>query len=202
MKTKAEMNKNWYNKRSEKQKETSLENNRRYKLTRSGVVGTIYQSQRASSKRRGHPMPEYTVEELRTAVLKMPLFDTLYNDWVASGYEKDLKPSLDRNDDDLPYLKSNITLMTWGENNAKGAADRKSGRSTGGEGIHRNMSVIQCTLDGDDIATYHSTMEASRQSGVGQSNISDCCRGKKMDSSRKLGYVNVRTAGGFKWRYA
>ncbi len=36
-----------------------------FKRTKSGVVGDIYNTQKSSSKKRGHTPPEYTKQELK-----------------------------------------------------------------------------------------------------------------------------------------
>ena len=51
-----------------------------------------------------------------------------------------------------------------------------------------NMKTVQCVETGK---VYHSTREASRQTGIPNTNISGCCRGD-------YGY---KTAGGFHWKY-
>lgn len=50
-------------------------------------------------------------------------------------------------------------------------------------------SVNQFSLDGRLLNTYKSTMEASRQTGISQGNISECCRDKRGQ------------AGNFIWKY-
>lgn len=55
----------------------------------------------------------------------------------------------------------------------------------------RSKLVNQYTLDGHYVATYKSTMEASRQTGVKSSSICLCC----------LGHPNYSHAGGFIWKY-
>ena len=50
--------------------------------------------------------------------------------------------------------------------------------------------VCQYSLDFVLIKNYRSTKEAERETGVCSTSISSCCRGK------------LKTAGGFKWRYA
>lgn len=50
--------------------------------------------------------------------------------------------------------------------------------------------VIQFTKNGEFIAEYASTHEAARQTGVHNGHISKVCKGK------------LKTAGGYKWRYA
>lgn len=57
---------------------------------------------------------------------------------------------------------------------------------------HPSLSkpVSQFTKSGEFVATYPSTSEAGRQTGVNQSHISDCCNGKR------------KSAGGYVWRLA
>lgn len=56
--------------------------------------------------------------------------------------------------------------------------------------IHkRSKPINQYTLDGHYVATYKSTNEASRQTGINQGNIVQCCLG------------NLKSAGGFIWKY-
>ena len=50
-------------------------------------------------------------------------------------------------------------------------------------------SVVQLSLDGIVIAIYDSIREAERQTKIGHSHISNCCKEKE------------NTAGGFKWMY-
>lgn len=49
--------------------------------------------------------------------------------------------------------------------------------------------VNQYSLDGIYVATYKSTKEAERQTGINQGNIVQCCKGK------------LKTSGGFIWKY-
>lgn len=57
---------------------------------------------------------------------------------------------------------------------------------------HPNKSkpVYQYTLNGTFVKSYPSTMEVERQTGYGNSKISDCCRGR------------YKKAYGFIWSYA
>ena len=58
-----------------------------------------------------------------------------------------------------------------------------------GNGIIQPKIIIQSDLEGNFIAEYPSQSEAERQTGITQSLISLCCRGK------------VKTAGGYIFRY-
>ena len=51
--------------------------------------------------------------------------------------------------------------------------------------------VVQMTKDGMDIATFCSTREAERVTGIFHHNIAKCARGE----------CHYKTAGGYKWRY-
>lgn len=67
--------------------------------------------------------------------------------------------------------------------------------SQGCKGIHINRKelskcVIQLSRDNEIIKTYPSAQQAARETGIDNSNICACCRGKH------------RTAGGFVWKYA
>lgn len=53
----------------------------------------------------------------------------------------------------------------------------------------RSMEVVQMSADGIEIASFPSTREAERQTGIACEQISRCCKGKN------------HHAGGFKWKY-
>lgn len=53
-------------------------------------------------------------------------YHKLYEDWVFSGYERRLSPSIDRIDADLGYVLGNIQWITHSENSKKGAISRHS----------------------------------------------------------------------------
>jgi len=51
-------------------------------------------------------------------------FDTLYNAWVISNYDRKLSPSIDRIDTSLGYINGNIQWITHSENSKKGAISK------------------------------------------------------------------------------
>ena len=142
----------------------------------------IYNGQRSSSKRRKHPMPTYSLDELREYMFASKRFHILYDNWKNTGYQKAKRPSIDRKDDDKPYTMSNIRITTWERNRAKQAKDIKSGKLK-----TRHIEVSQYSKDNKLIATFDSLMEASRQTGISRSNIGSVLKGKR------------KTAGGFLW---
>ena len=103
-------------------------------------------------------MPSYSNVELREWILRQPNFDLLYNDWVKSGYKKELRPSVDRLDDYQGYFFGNIRLC--GKNNKK------------------SRSVYQIDLDGNIVKEFYSAKQAERDGIAGHQNISAACHGR------------------------
>jgi len=50
-------------------------------------------------------------------------FDKLWRDYENSGFDKWMKPSVDRTDSSIGYIFSNMKLMTWNENFEKGCSE-------------------------------------------------------------------------------
>jgi len=152
--------------------------------TKHGLVTRIHSAQRSRSRKRQHPMPNYTVKELRDWLFPKKLFHVLFAEWEESKYDRELAPSLDRKDDYLPYTFGNIQLTTWGKNKKRAYDDRRQGRSKNGECCIR---VIQYTANGEFISEYVSYCEAERQTGVHNGNIALCVKRR------------IPSAGGFIW---
>lgn len=149
--------------------------------SKEGLVSKLYNNQVQRSKKRGHSKPEYTRDELYSWIVSQDNFNTLYDNWVKSGYLKNLVPSIDRLDDKLGYSISNIQLITWQENDTKGRQSQRDGCNS------KCRIVNQLTLDGEFIAQFHSKNEACRQTGI--HNIESVCSGR------------LPHAGGYKWEY-
>lgn len=172
-----------------------------YRKTKVGLITSIYNSQKSSSKRRCHPAPSYSRVELITWCLSQSLFHKLYNEWVSSSYAMLSIPSIDRLDDYKPYSFDNIQLITWQENKKKGHLDEVVGRNK-----KKSKIVNQYDLNGNLIATYHSTRHASRVTGVRQSGISGVCSGKPRkkgcDANGVPRFSIPKIAGGYVWKFA
>lgn len=156
-----------------------------YKKTKVGVLQKIYDTQKQSAKKRNHNPPTYTKQELKDWLFAQELFHDLYDEWVLSGYEILLKPSVHRKDDYKSYTIDNIVLVTWEENLQESYKDRLDGNNN-----KASKGVNQFTLDGEFIVRYHSIREAERNTTIADTGIIDCCKGK------------YSQAGGFKWEYA
>ena len=158
---------------------------KRYYKTLSGLITHIYNAERRASKDRHHPKPAYTKKELTEWLHNQGIL-LYYENWKNSGYQKDLRPSVDRINSTKPYTLNNIRLVTWKENNTAAYTERKSCKRV----TTQCRSVDQLNDAGEILATFKSIALASRITGVQRSNINACCSGK---ISHK--------AGGFYWKY-
>ena len=163
---------------------------KKWRKSKSGLISNIYSSQKQSSKKRLHNPPTYSKEWLENWLLINPEFHRLYDIWVISGYDKMLKPSVDRIDDNIGYTEYNIQLMTWRENKEKYYNNIRKNISTN-KGLFNkgHKSVRQFDLDNNFIAEYISLHDAERQTGILSQNISKVCKGKR------------KSTGGYLWRY-
>jgi len=160
-----------------------------------GLITIIYNSQKQSSKKRGHKQPTYTLFELQNWFDNQKIYNRLYDSWVASGYNKMLTPSCDRDDDYQGYCLTRLTLTTWGKNKDNFNRDVKNG-------INNKISkaVIATNIKSGTIKTFYSMSEASRETGVYVSNIYSVALGKPKKDGRGH-YYTPRTAGGYKWEF-
>ncbi len=160
------------------------EYSKEYRRTKNGVINKIYSGQKESSKIRKYNPPTYSNEELKKWITDQPLFDKLFKEWVLSDYKKDLKPSVDRINDYLPYTFSNIQLTTWSENRNKSYHDRINGINNKG-----SISVVQYSLCGKFINEFYSIKEAERQTKINHRHISEVANGHR------------KTSGGYVWKH-
>ena len=162
----------------------------KYRRTPKGVTANMLARQRSSSKHRGHPEPDYSLEEFREWVLSHPNFASMYDTWVESDYDKYLKPSVDRLNDYEGYSFDNIQLVTWKANLKKSHANNSNGNNT-----KRSKTVLQFEK-GVLVRTYHSTADAAIHLGCSQSAVSLACLGKRKTCK---GYVLKYDVGGINY---
>ena len=86
------------------------------KRSRKGMTAILYGNMRQSSKGRDMCMPDFDLTEFREWIYAQPNFETLYNNWTDSDYDRWARPSPDRIKEDLPYTFSNLKLGTWKDN--------------------------------------------------------------------------------------
>ena len=158
---------------------------KKYRRTLIGNAIAIYNHQKLSSKRRGYHPPAYAKQDLVDFLLSNKKYINLHSEWVESGYENSLVPSVDRIDDYKGYSLDNIQVMTWKENRIKSNEDRKNGINN-----KANKAVVKMDLNEVELEVYHSQSYAERETSILQTGIWAACNGKQ------------KTAGGFKWKYA
>ena len=151
--------------------ESILENTRKWRKTKRGLITNLYQKLRYR-----HPV-EFDLEWLHD-FSKTKRFDRLFDEWVKSAYQKNKKPSLDRILNKKSYTKANVQWLTWAENRHKQTMERRT----------RKGRVIQMKV-GAVVCVHRSQREAARSTGISQGNISTCLTGKRP------------LAGGFSWAY-
>ena len=160
------------------------EDSQKHYRTKKGLVSQIRGTQVSNSKRRGHPKPTYTTNELYEELMASTLFHKLFDAWEQSDFDHNLVPSIDRLDDYKPYSFDNIRLTTWGENNSKAYNDRKNGINN-----KHSKGVNQFTKDGVFIDSFHSVIEASRVTGINRACISKVCLKQR------------KSAGNYYWEF-
>ena len=151
-----------------------------YLKTRKGLSIKIYNGQKTSSKRRNHPMPNYTLSQFQDWFFSQPNFESLYIKWVGSDYKKELIPSVDRLKDELPYTLNNIRLVSFLENHKKQFNKIAELRA---------KEVFKFSLDGVLLESYPTLKKAAQENNMLKSSISMCCNGTR------------NTSGGYRWSF-
>lgn len=101
------------------------------------------------------------------------VYSELFDNWVKSGYDRNLAPSIDRLDDYKGYTSENIRMVTWKENLDKSHKDRKEGRNN-----KQSKAIIHINKEGIKNK-YYSTMYASRVTGIPCKKIQDVLAGRR-----------------------
>lgn len=158
-----------------------------YRRSPEGCMRIIYQAQKSSSRKRGHPLPTYSADELVVWALQNG-FSKLMADWEASGFSKNLSPSPDRLNDAKGYSLDNLRLVTWEVNRSKAHKDRKNNILI----TSQNKKVHQLSKTGEYINTFESIEFAARHVKADAANILKVCQGLKYH----------HTIGGFRWVFA
>lgn len=133
-----------------------------------------YINQRKLSKKRGHPMPSYTFDEFINWLKQQSHLTELWKNYLNSGKDRLLAPSVDRDDPNKPYSLNNITLMTYQENLSK------QGKDVLNQVQQVRQRAVQCyDLQGNFVAEYPSIIKAARSIGSYPANIEQAASGKR-----------------------
>jgi len=139
------------------------------------VPTRIYSDQKYHSIARGHPLPSYTKKWFIDWCYSQPIFHTLYEDWVLSGYDTYKKPSANRINNSIHYTQTNIELMTWGENDSKGSDDIKNAILIKKD----SFSIDVFDLNGNLLSTEPTGSHVCRKYKVTSSSVTRGIRGLK-----------------------
>lgn len=153
-----------------------LENTRKYRKTPRGVLTNIY------NHMKNRHITIMSLSGFQEVYLNDKKFLRLFSEWKKSGYNKQLKPSVDRIDSRGVYSFDNISMMTWAENRFKqSATDGKRGRKP---------AVLQYLGD-KLIKRFPSQRHVVKELGISQGNLSSVLNGKrKYVSGYKFIYSN------------
>lgn len=109
---------------------------KRYERTKPGFLMRKYHHMRHRVEGRYHVPGAYMwagkellpKQEFYDWAMSNPSFHTLWDNWVASGYDIKLCPSVDRIDSSIGYTISNMRFITFHENRLLGALASKAKR--------------------------------------------------------------------------
>ena len=153
-----------------------------YDFSEKGVIRVIYKTQKRNQKLRGFGEMPYSKDELSDWLYDNN-FKELFDLWEAQGNNKNLKPSVDRLDDNKGYGFDNIRLTTWMCNKQHQYSDTRSGIGTGGK---RCKPLLKLDSEMNVVCEYVSYNSASRDAGY------------------SVGYQiknSVKCRNGFYWQY-
>jgi hypothetical protein len=165
-------------------KDCSREIRKTHNRTKKGLITRMYLHQLENSKLRKHNKPSYSKEEFIIWIESNNDFDTLYNNWVSSEFNKNLAPSVDRIDDYRGYSFDNIRLTTWGDNRNKYFSSVRNR-------INKKalVGVEKYDKTGVFLNEYDSIKDANLDTNINMSDISQCCQSRR------------KTAGGYVWKF-
>lgn len=130
----------------------------------------VYSSIRYKSKRRGEPYPKFNKEQL-IDWLNSNNIKQLWIDYLESGYNKDLKPSIDRIDDYGIYEFNNMQLITWKQNQLKGVNGIKHHLNSHNKQNRKKVGLVK-NLNDKAIIEFESLIDCANWLGVHKVSVS------------------------------
>lgn len=150
----------------------------RFRKTHKGVLTNLYSKMKERAKKKNIEMPDFTLQDFHKMFLEDKTYLRIFNEWELSNYNKDKKPSVDRINNKIGYLKNNIHIISWNENRYKQSMERRS----------RKGKVAQIK-DNKIIKIWNSQREIAKKLKLTQSMLSLALTGK------------CKTAYGYEWKY-
>lgn len=174
---------------SKVRKGLSTEYSKKIVKTKDGLLKRIYGTQLSCSKRRSHSNPEYSKKEFIENSKRDNDFNTVFEKWENSGFDRWLKPSADRIDESKGYSFDNIRWVTWKENDDR---QKKSERQKEIAKAIKESHIIpiqQIDVEGNIVKEWIKGTKEIKEFYKSINNIRAVCRGER------------NQAYGYKWRY-
>lgn len=166
----------------------NIKNNKKYRRTKKGLITSLYGHQRSRCKEKGIPYPDYSKEEFSNWLLSRSNFETLWEEWVNSNYDKNKTLSINRIDNSISYTLDNIELISWEDHIKQTGLSMRKGELVSGT---KHKAVIGINKENGSTLEFVSIKEASRKLSISNAHISLCCNNKQ----------GRKSAGGYIWKF-
>lgn len=152
----------------DKNKEKIYKKKREYSLSERGVLKVMHKNMIRRFEDENIPYVDTICSfEDFLKFIETSTFKEIYDNWVASGYETKLKPSIDRIDCNQGYGTFNLQILTKSENCKKGHLERDYNR------------IPILAQKGEIKLVFRSRADASRFAHVSYETMKKRCADKK-----------------------
>lgn len=141
-----------------------------YRHLPKGMLTNLYHKMSTRNKASNFGELPFTLEEFQKWGLSDFKFNQLFNAWVESDYDHNLKPTVDRTNPRKGYSFSNMSWMFWEDNKKKGYLEVANKK-------HKPIAMFK---DGVLVGKFKSIKDAQFFLGMkSNGNISECLSGRR-----------------------